>query len=254
MPRPIKLSDLDDTNARYLSGVSINQLSKEIGVSRGALSRCLARAGVRLRNHSDAETAKWAAIHSSPDRDAIIKKQCGRAWDAVRGSTKTEETVIKTAIAMAGRVRGRGGKHETDVALLVNSRGVPITWQHQLGRYNLDLAVRSGRIAVEVQRQYIVPKNAEQFRKRVEYILSEGWHLLYVFCPPTHRYCGKTPIPGTMRERFNGGKVADKIVAFTNLVRGLPSGRGQYGVISGYGKPSPSLCGHFNGETRVAGF
>lgn len=254
----LKASQLNHLVRRYLAGVSVKQLSEEFGVSRGAISLRLARAGVALRGRSDAEKVKWARIKSGPKSADAITRQCSAAWKAVRGSKRSAESLARAAATMAGRVRGVIPKLEADLLLLLAARGINARWQHPIGSHNVDLAVDEQRVAVEIQRQW--PKSERSTRecsvssKVIEHLLCSGWHVLIVFCPPTYRYLGKRPIPGTMTERFDCCTVADKLVAFCELARGLPSGRSQYGVIDGYGQPTSVRRLDLDGWARVPGF
>jgi hypothetical protein len=231
MPRILELPDLDDTIRRYLAGASVKQLADELHVSRGmigppasGLTRALIRAGVHMRSRSDQERIRWALLKLDP---AAVERQCGAAWAAVRGSTKTDAAACKHATGhqINGYWKNVGfGETEILRALaLANIHPVP---QYAFGRYNFDLALEPERIAVEIHRGHIQTTGRAGFRKRVKEILDAGW--LLVFVPAVRSGTG------TRRDniRFDPIAVAEQIIALRDLARRDPAAvRGRYRVI-----------------------
>lgn len=259
MTRPLPVpSDLDDLVRRYLAGESAEKLKRERGVSQGTIWRWLGMRGVKPRGRSEARRALWAEARASGDYQSVVQRTCSAAWRAVTGRVRSIDERMAMAKTMSGRARVLG-KNELELIRELERRGVGCSWQRNIGPYNVDLFTHEPPVAVEVQREHSNPRTsnsgAHSLRaERLERIRSEGSALFIVYCPPTYKWRGKTPIKGSLRERFDAAKVADKLIAFLDVVRALPSTKSQYGVVSGYGQPR-SLCGvDFDKWTRVAGF
>lgn len=227
MAPEVPIPNLDDLIERYVGGVSLKQLGDESGVSRSALARRFRQHGVEIRGQSEAERLKWQVA----DR-RTVERQLSAAWTARRGSVDSMETKIRRARTMGARLH-RVGKFEHELAELL--RGVQ---QRAVGPYNVDVALRRGRVAVEIQSTNGFPIRLYVHRERTEYLLDAGWHVLYVM----HR--------GT----FALKAVAEQVRAFAKLARRDESGRGQYGMIRGDGKPATGSRQNFNGLSRVPGF
>lgn len=254
MTQPIKISNLNDTINRYKAGVSVAQLSRELGFSRLAITRALKAAGVDLRGQSDAERVKWAGLKANPKR---VEKQMAAAWAARRGSSDREDTLVRRARTRQERkVAVHAGEPELAAALVAH--GLQIEQQFAFGRYNLDIAIAADRIAVEVVGSNWHPHHVASIRKRTEHILGEGWAVVFVFAWRRE--------PGLVRDRDSGNRflpprrvkpvydpaaVAEYMVAFAERLRGDEALRGKYGVISGNAEPLTVVCDHLDGLPAI---
>lgn len=194
MTAKLNLSNLDDLVREYSAGASVNQLAKQCGVSRPALTRALVSAGVDLRSASEQERIKWQKVGTN--RTAIVK-QCGAAWEARRKTFTAKEgreivAAYRSGVSIKGivarlRASGRPGSPYRIRALLV-SEGISIRSlklsrpssamvraehvsmtkreliarealgefapQFPFGKYNIDFALDADRVAVEIEKEW----------------------------------------------------------------------------------------------------
>ncbi len=193
-------------------------------------------AGVNLRSRADIKREWWTG--QPADRKAsILSKFAG----SQRGIVKALDSKIRQADSHAGRYRGNTiALHEGDLSASLVAVGIPNTLQHPIGPYTTDVAIHERRVAVEIQRANwtlsVIPGRT-LFKDRLEYILDAGWSLLVVYCPPLRR--SRNGATGLIRERFDRTAVTEKIISLLNVAGAFPAEGGQYGVIDGYGKPTP---------------
>ena len=212
----------DDLLARYRAGTSVNQLARELGVSRSPISRVLRERGEHLRGRSQAELFKWAAM-TAADRG----RQVAAAHLATRGRTLSlAERLLRAAITER-RVLHTSA-YERDLAAMLERRHVTVVPQKAIGPYNCDLAV--GSIAVEVWagNRNGGSRDPRRAVKRLRYFLDQGWHVLAVKVNRAGRYA--------MTD-----KTADYVADFVDHLRRYPPARCEYRVVGG------------NGETLAAG-
>lgn len=203
----------DQVVAAYRQGASVLGLSKEYGVSRPTIAKCLIEAGVEMRSHSEAQHLRQASL--SLNEKKLLTAAANRAA-RLRRAPEIEK------LRRALRVEAEG-KHdsvgESSLAEMLQSRGVLSVPQRAIGPYNVDLAINP--VAVEVLGggwHSIKPIHSE----RTPYILDEGWHLLMVW-----DYEGRSAL---------GPGAAEYIVSFVEEVRRNPPATCQYRVISGHGE------------------
>lgn len=227
MTAKIELPNLDDLVARYHSGVSVNQLSKEVGVARMTIVKAFLAAGVKVRGRSEAETVKWSVMKS--DRTAV-ERQCAKAWQACAGRTKSDDELAKTALTVF-RKQLRKFKLEDRVSIFLEAAGFRVLQQFPVGSYNIDVALDSLSIAVEVVHVGSATFNGcEQTgnrpqHERLKYLLDRGWHVIYLI--------------GTGNPKVvDLASIGDDLVAAIKFASQYPSARGKYRVIWGQGKPS----------------
>lgn len=236
MPRKVEVPDLDNLIARYQAGASLKQLSDESGVCRPVLNRRFTARGIPIRGRSDAEFLKWSTL--GRDR-ARVERQCSAAWAAVRGVKRSLASSVARARTCYQRLLRRG-KWEDEFAQTLRKRGLSVSQQHPIERYNVDIALDVDRIAVEVVTAYL-DRAKSVSAQRLEYLLDQGWDVIVLFAP------GPDGVP-----RLDA--LAEKIHAFADLKRREPSGVRQYGVIRGNLKPVSERRFNLDGRTRIAGF
>lgn len=174
MPGERHSLDVDDLVRRYESGVSVNQLANDLGVSRPTVTRRLRKRGVHIRGRSEAERLKWSSMNTA---DRI--RQCSAAWDARRGQRDSVATKRARAIGMFRNAQ-RIGRGEDKIAGGLRAIGLTVEQQFPVGPYNVDVAVREGGVAVEVMGSWPKANGSTPYRERVEHILDAGWLLLWV--------------------------------------------------------------------------
>lgn len=220
MSRKIIFDNPDDIIRRYLSGTSINQLSKELGCSRSVITRFLSENGTELRSKSDAETVKWKEIKQDPAR---VRRQMSAAWEASRGRTVSAKTKIKAAISFYRNASKPAGQHELELKSILEAElGIEVQWQYPIHTYNVDLAFAESRVAIEIENNRFNLPHTSLRKDRIEDILDRDWAVFMIFVK--------------QRTKPSLLKIAEQCIAFRDFVRSNPSAIGKYGMIGRNGK------------------
>lgn len=236
MAAKIEVQNLDDLINRYLSGTSLLQLEKEVGISRITLDRRFRKLQVRMRTQSETELVKWERIKT--DR-TLVERQCGAAWASTRGSIVSMASKIARAKTTSQRLL-HVGAHERALMDVLIANGLSAKHQANCGPYNLDVSIHSLRIAVEIQTAYL--NGGKSMRpKRFEYILNHGWWLLVIYCPKRHG-------------PYTGEVLAKHVLTFAEAVSRLPTFPRQYGMIRGDGQRVTLPSAQPDHLSRVPGF
>ena len=234
MSRKLIIPNFNDVVEKYRSGLSLNQISKDIGVSRRSLVRNFQKKGIHVRSYSESERLKWQSMKT--DRTAVIR-QLSSAWKARRGSKDTMESMIKRASTRWQRLTHRF-LHEDSIASILKIRGLVFDQQRAIGPYNVDLAYYPTRIAVEIVCSQLPTKRLKSYPKRAKYILDDGWFILFIH--------SKTP-----RIAYDYSSISNQIIRFCKLLGRDKSLVGQYGVIDRNGKPLPASGYDIPGRTNI---
>lgn len=191
--------DLDDTAivAAYRSGESVNSLAAKFAASRSVITRRLVMAGITPRTASEAELVKWS-----------------------RMATWQRERQVKVAHC------SRKGLFEDDIAAMLTAAGYAVTQQLAVGPYHIDVAIESLRFAVEVCGYGPTSFIRTKGRKRTEYILDLGWHIVFLRRPPVMWQRGRV-VPNF----FDHAHVKEHLVAAADVASRDESVRGKYRVI-----------------------
>jgi very-short-patch-repair endonuclease len=146
-------------------------------------------------------------------------RQAAAAHAAVRGTSQSEELLVRRALA-----KQRKGRYDSPGEMLLgealSDRGLIVVPQKAIGKYNVDLAVAP--VAVEVLGGGWHSTKRSHATRTPE-ILNAGWHLVFVW---NHE--------GSSALSVNAA--TDYVVAFLQEVRRNPPTVGQYRVISGSGQ------------------
>jgi very-short-patch-repair endonuclease len=184
-PRPERVSvDMDALIPRYLAGESIKALSGNLGIGRRAITTRLERAGIPIRDRSEAMYTRMSRINSE-ERAQLT----AAAHDAVRGKPKTEGFLVARALG----VEKQGAKHgnvspaELMLADMLQDRGILVTHQKAIGPYNADLATLSVAVEVLGGQWHRVKKHG----KRLRYLLDGGWDVIFVWVNGIHYPLGR---------------------------------------------------------------
>lgn len=237
MTRPISLPNLDDLIQEYVSGKSLKVLAHSNRVSRPALCRAFQKRGVNIRGRSEAERLKWADLKSDPIRAAA---QYVAAHNAVRGLTRPDSEIIARAV-VASASKHKVGMFENEVAAGLRDRGMLVTQQAPVYRYNIDIADTANRIAVEVHSYHPGLPRMAQIRDRTEYLIRSGWNVLFVAINYPHR-------------AFDCGAICDQLISVTKEICRNKSSQCCYGVIRGRGQPSAGRGYQLDNLPRIVGF
>ena len=232
MPRIIELSNLNDIIKRYKSGVSVNQLSKENGVSRSVISRLLSSNDVQLRSHSESECIKWSNM-SEQQR----KRQVQKAHEAARGRlVSTAEKMKRAKSAYFNHFKK--GLHELEICEILKYKGYQAIIQKNLGIYNIDLSIHEFPICIEIQSNNHHSLRSPKILKRTKYILNSKKFLLYIIIDQS-----KNPI---LYE-----SIANKIISYLNVLSLDESICGKYAMIGRNGDSFTSTRYNFNDFARI---
>jgi very-short-patch-repair endonuclease len=170
--------DLDDLACRHASGQSVLQMSREVGVSRPAIIRRLAKLGLEVRSGSEANRLRMARL-SVAERRALAE-----AANEARRSTRLVPTgqwhARNYGIAQTRqRTLSPATPDEEKLLRLADTLGVQVTRQVAVGAYNLDF--RIGSVAVEVHSAAYHPLRLPRLAQRAVNLLSAGWSVAYLW-------------------------------------------------------------------------
>jgi len=168
MSRKISSSNERDICSFYEAGMSPSLIEKKIGVSS---------AGVELRGMREAQQVRSIRM-TQEEKNTLV----ANAHAAVRGCTHSEEHRAK--IAKTNEIKGNHiFRTEKIIGDSLAKHGLTITYQKAIGRYNVDVAVHEGSIAVEIfgGGWHGKGRHAERFVKRCDYLLDNGWLPLIVW-------------------------------------------------------------------------
>lgn len=220
---PIKPLPLDpqDIIRRYQSGENVLAMQNATGICRARLTRILKGSGIVLRSPRERLTA-WHAKATPEDR--MQRAQAAHA--AVRGKPHTAEHRRKIALGRHA-VPSNVSRTEGQLADALRAAGLAVEAQWPVGPYNLDLAVPSDRVSVEVfgGQWHLTGTHALRLGKRHEHLIGAGWRVIYVWCTTGH------PLTAAG---------AENLVALVKLFCDDPSTGGKYRVIWGDAKGTPS--------------
>lgn len=222
----------DELVSLYLSGESERSLSKRYNCARLVIKAILKDIGITRRNNADANRL----MMSRRTREENIKN-AQAAHMAVKGKPQTEEHRRKIA-ASVERNGGNIGFGEKILSDIFIEKGLIITPQKAIGRYNVDIAIEEFSIAVEVfgGGWHIQGRHAFRFRKRMDTLIDSGWIPVIIW--------GKK----ASKDTFVGA--AEYVISLVDRLRSGESVPRQEHVISGDG--NPCACGKGNIEYRAA--
>lgn len=200
----------------FNAGMSVNAISKLVGIGRKAVDRELIKNGLQPRSKSQAESLKWQSLRSV---DGAIERQLGAAWDASRGRCDSIESRCARAVANEA-IKWKVFRFEDAIAAALRQHGFSCIQQRAAGPYNLDIAIDEFPVAIEVIGAPPWEFNKTKLRKRTEYLLDKGWFVVFV------RYHRRTrPIVVDY--------ATDQLVAYLDLARKDESVFGKYGMVIG---------------------
>lgn len=218
MPVVWDTADTKDAVRRYLAGESSETLAAEYGVTRPTVRAAVRRAGHEPRTRREAAVARMLR---DLGRHAAMQT---KAHDAIRGRAMHESALESRSLSRQ-RSRSQVGRGEDELARWLMDRGLRTEPQRAVGRYNLDLAVRSTALEVHsFKRSPLTRPHLE----RIKYLTDRGWHVVYVWVTEAH----------PLQEA-----VADEVVAFLEGPGFDPATPGQYRVVRGCGELVASGCG-----------
>lgn len=240
MTTKIRISNPSEVIRRYQSGESILSLSRDLGFSRTAITGWLRREGVELRSPSEQETLKWRSLKLNP---SAVKRQLEAAWKAKRGRKRSLESRIAHAQT---NYRNKSHVHygEDMVGAALSNAGFHVEYQYPVGTYSIDIALVGERVAVEVVGSNWHPHYAEHLNRRTEYLLSQGWLVVFVliwrkdvglYRPRNSDNTFAKSI--RIQPAFDPRKVAQHVAGLIQRLERGEGLHGKFGIITGNGYP-----------------
>lgn len=209
MSRVRRTADVDYLVREYLAGKSTNQLSHEVGLTRGSIDMRLRERGIKLRSQSESETLKWSRM--TPEQ---VSRQVAAANAASRGTPKSFAQKCKTAITVESN--GRMNSDELLLSILLCEREIICTPQKAIGPYNCDLAASPVAVEIFGGHWHWEGKHFARLDQRVRYILNAGWHLLM--------------IPNTFKSPLTPA-IANYVATYIQEARRDPTRRREYRMV-----------------------
>ena len=231
MARVIVFPNIDNIIKDYLSGVSVNKLAQQEGVSRNVIDRVLKKHGVKLRSQSEAESMKWSFM-SEQQR----KRQVQKAHQATKGRFISTSEKIKRAKS-AYNTAHKTGLYEKKLCKIISQIGYTPQIQKNFGIYNLDIGIKELPIAIEIQSNGHSKLTNRKNLNRAKYICSRENFLLYIIIKQREEPCFKS--------------LRNYLISFFEQISGDKTFLGKYGMISSNGEPFSSPRYNFNGLTRI---
>ena len=213
----ISTENLNKIVQGYKSGLSVNKLAKDYGLTRIVVTARLRAAGVRLRGQTEAN--RLAMSTRTPEEN---RRNTVEAHKAVRGSRRTLEQKRQHAksIERAGRL---GSNHERTFFKLCKNRATLIP-QKAIETRNVDFAVKGLPVAVEIFGSGIrgsLVSYQKHFVRRTLQIRDAGYSLVIIWA---------TEDVGIQRG------CVDEVVRICEIARTNPSALREHYVIFGNGK------------------
>lgn len=211
-PGTYKIIDEQSLADDYRSGMSELACSKKYGITRAGVRCRIISAGIIPRSGSEANIIRMGKL-SKDEKLALTKS----AHDAVRGKKVNQKSIEKISKTRHDKPWNHlVGKGEQEFIDELTHRNISFEWQSPVGGYNIDFLM--GSVAVELRCETCDPLKREMQRKKIEYLLSRNFSVIYILFTRTDEFIGNL----------------DKIISEIDLVSGLPFTTGQYRMIRCY--------------------
>lgn len=234
MSAKIENFDIDELCRLYRADWSCVDLAKRYSVGRMVVRNRLIERGIALRSFS--ESHRIAAARASKEERA---RRAAAAHDAVRGKRQTPEHRRKIARKKEA-LQSHATRIERILADRLRGHGFSVVLQKAIGPYNIDLAITSPPIAVEIfgGHWHSGGRHASRYRERTNYILDQGWAFVAIW---------------TGRDYPLESGAVKYIVALAEKMRRGKAKRRQEHMIYGNGKPSTLGERKLNGLPVIPG-
>lgn len=177
-----RYGDISEAIRMYVSGSTLEDARKSIGVPRRFLEKAIVKAGHTLRTQAQQLGLRYTRMSVSERRS--ITAQANIALRGKKASPKRMERRARTnenTLQLASRA-------DLILALWLVQRGVQIIPQKAVGPYNIDIAVEHLFVAIEVNGhwRHFSSSNAAAIIQRKKYLRDRGWVLIEVRLTSTH--------------------------------------------------------------------
>jgi very-short-patch-repair endonuclease len=234
--RKIEIPNLDNLLSRYLAGEPENKLAAEVGVNRSTFRNRLIEAGITPRNVSGSMLIRWKNATDEQRAAMLTNAHLSQVGTIVPDSIKERQAVTRQARLNNSPVI------ELTAARMLQDAGFCVTPQKAVGIYNVDIAIDSPPIAVELfgGGWHAYGSHRARFHERTKYLLDNGLNVVIVW------------IDG-LRYPFSVGCV-DYVIALAETLRRNPSPVSQYRVILGDGQDAPIRKSYLNTPADIERF
>ena len=194
----------DELISLYLAGQSMKELGRRYNTTKTVIRSLLINENIPIRGNAEANRLMMAGR----TREENIKNTSS-AHMAVRGKPHSKEHRRKIALGIERKciVKSFG---EKVLAQKLMEKGLVITPQKALGRYNVDIALTEFPIAVEIFGGcwHSHGRHALGFRKRIDYFINSGWLPIIVWAKRSTRddFCGAAEYIFSLVQRLRGGE------------------------------------------------
>lgn len=167
------LAEFPEAIKRYEEGEPARWVAKEYGIGYKRFIRLLAQAGIQQRTVRENLAMRYAGMTETQRREVA-----SAAHAAKRGRPANLMSMERRAQTMQ-RTMQLASRFDLLLGLWLAQRGLTLTPQLAVGRYNVDLALDSQRVAVEVNGSGHSTLG-EKWDARCEFLFSEGWRIIEV--------------------------------------------------------------------------
>jgi hypothetical protein len=232
-----RIQDLRDMTIAYKAGTSLKQIARENRIDEGMLRRAFIDQGVPIRDWRDAGLIVWERM-TEADRIAQVTS----AHRTSAGCVRSKSAKLKAAATRFVR-QSQIRPDEASLTQALRAIGYTISPQLDVGPYNVDVAIESLGVSVEIERRagsFLRGKNRPgDVLERTEHLLSSGWSVLFIV---------------TARCPLVFPDIVQKTLAFFELAGRNKPHHGKYGMIRGDGKNRSPGSMNFDCLPRVPGF
>ena len=214
---PADPADIGLIVSLFDQGIGVRGIADRFGISPRPIERIITESGRKLRNRSEQQFARMSRT-TAIERKALASA----AHDAVRGSTRSEESLIKMAATRCRRV----GPLEAEVKQCLEQAGIDCEEQFPIGKYNCDLLCKidpwttTPNVTVEVWGGgwHFHGDHRRRFLERTEYILSSGYSIVFLVISNSFLW---------------NDRAAENLITHIDALSRLPAGTCQYRMIWG---------------------
>jgi hypothetical protein len=193
----------------YIDGVSISELSKQVGCSRGVITTLLTKSGVTVR--SNAEANKLMMLKRTPEENA---RNVANAHEAAKTHVHTFDEKVKRA-----KTRMTKGLHIGPSEILFKKwfqeLGVEAIPQFAIGPYNCDLAIGNTAIEIYGGSWHQTGRHAARSFDRYKYFFDNGWNVVIVWVDQRRSTLDQL-VCNHIKDFINGASSKDYLVLWGN--------------------------------------
>lgn len=225
--RPAIEIDLAILRAAYESGASPNELARRFGISRFTVTDRLEKAGVQLRDASEANRLRWTRMTESERA-----QQVQAAHAATKDGPLTERSVLLRALTF--EYQRAPSALEVGLTDVLRGLGLTVHPQRAVGPYNIDIAIAPVAVEVFGGGWHGYGRHADRAPERFEYLADCGWAAYVVW--------------SLRAAPLNPTRIAEDIASYVEVCRSEPAGGRRYRVVRGDGELASE--GRLNGDYR----